>query len=133
LAFTYEPATPADKGGIIVSVDSRATGGAHIGRALGFSVGTCLFTFLASKTVMKMLDVAPHLVATMAGGAADCQFWIRYLAKYCKLYEMREKEPISVAAASKYLANVLYGYKGRGLSIGTLIGGYDKTGRVQPA
>lgn len=75
----------------------------------------------------------------MAGGAADCQFWVRTVAKYCKLvfreiiifshqvfilflplfslFELREGEPISVAAASKYFANVLYGYRDSGLSI----------------
>jgi hypothetical protein len=31
LAFVYEPATPADKGGVIVAVDSRASGGEYIG------------------------------------------------------------------------------------------------------
>jgi 20S proteasome alpha/beta subunit len=24
------------------------------------------------------------MVATMAGGAADCQFWTRVVAKYCR-------------------------------------------------
>ena len=33
-----------------------------------------------------------------------------------------------MAAASKLLANILYGYKGMGLSVGTMIAGWDKTG-----
>jgi len=33
-----------------------------------------------------------------------------------------------VAAASKYMCNVLYGYKGKGLSVGSMVAGYDKTG-----
>lgn len=64
----------------------------------------------------------------MAGGAADCQFWytshpiwvdIRetYLGKECRLHELRNKERISVAAASKILSNIVYGYKGMGLSM----------------
>lgn len=44
----------------------------------------------------------------------------------CRLYELRNRERISVAAASKLLANVLYGYKGMGLSVGTMIAGWDK-------
>jgi 20S proteasome subunit beta 5 len=44
------------------------------------------------------------------------------------LYELREKQRISVAAASKYFANVLYGYKGKGLSVGSMVAGYDHTG-----
>ena len=43
----------------------------------------------------------------------------------CRLYELRNKERISVAAASKMLANTLYGYKGYGLSVGTMITGWD--------
>ena len=64
----------------------------------------------------------------MAGGAADCQFWYicyrvcfdvreTYLGKECRLHELRNKERISVAAASKILSNIVYGYKGMGLSM----------------
>ncbi|CAI2292616.1 unnamed protein product [Caenorhabditis sp. 36 PRJEB53466] len=112
LAFVYDPATPNDKGGIIVAVDSRASSGEYI----------------SSKSVMKILDIGDRMVATMAGGAADCQFWTRTVAKYCTLYELREKTPITVSAASKYFANVLYGYKGQGLSVGSMVAGYDKKG-----
>ena len=35
----------------------------------------------------------------------------------CRIYELRNKERISVAAASKLLANIVYGYKGMGLSM----------------
>ncbi|VDP45138.1 unnamed protein product [Schistosoma mattheei] len=42
--------------------------------------------------------------------------------------ELRNKERISVAAASKLLANMVYNYKGMGLSIGTTIVGWDKNG-----
>ncbi|KAF6039505.1 PSMB5 [Bugula neritina] len=64
----------------------------------------------------------------MAGGAADCSYWERFLAKQCRVYELRNKERISVAAASKLLANIVYGYKGYGLSMGTMICGWDKKG-----
>jgi hypothetical protein len=40
----------------------------------------------------------------------------------------RNRERISVAAASKLLANMAYNYKGMGLSMGTMIAGYDKKG-----
>ncbi|MFH4976569.1 hypothetical protein AB6A40_003278 [Gnathostoma spinigerum] len=112
LAFIYEPKTPTDKGGIIVAVDSRASAGEYI----------------SSKSVMKILDIGDRMVATMAGGAADCQFWTRIVAKYCALYELREKSEITVAAASKYFSNVLYNYRGQGLSVGSMIAGYDKRG-----
>jgi 20S proteasome subunit beta 5 len=41
----------------------------------------------------------------------------------CRLHELRHKRRISVAAASKILANLVYGYKGMGLSMGTMCAG----------
>lgn len=35
----------------------------------------------------------------------------------CRLHELRNKERISVAAASKILSNIVYQYKGMGLSM----------------
>ncbi len=63
----------------------------------------------------------------MAGGAADCQFWERLLSKECRLYELRNGERISVAAASKILCNWMGQYKNR-FSVGSMIAGYDKEG-----
>ncbi|XP_064791626.1 proteasome subunit beta type-5-like [Oncorhynchus masou masou] len=98
--------------GVIVAVDSRATAGSYI----------------ASQTVKKVIEINPYLLGTMAGGAADCSFWERLLARQCRVYELRNKERISVAAASKLLANMVYQYKGMGLSMGTMVCGWDKTG-----
>lgn len=105
LAFKYN-------GGVVVSVDSRATQG----------------PFIASQSVKKIIEINPFLLGTMAGGAADCQFWERDLGRQCRLYELRNKERISVAAASKLLANTMYQYRGYGLSMGTMVTGWDKTG-----
>ncbi len=105
MAFKYQ-------GGVIVSVDSRATAGPYI----------------ASGTVKKVIEINPYLLGTMAGGAADCQFWERVLSKQCRIYELRNKERISVAGASKILANMIYSYKDMGLSMGTMIAGWDKRG-----
>lgn len=74
---------------------------------------------------------------------ADCQYWETYLGIQCRLHELRNRERISVAAASKYLSNLVYSYKGMGLSMvgsplcpemhdadcfqGTMICGWDKT------
>ncbi|KAK3086665.1 hypothetical protein FSP39_021621 [Pinctada imbricata] len=98
--------------GVIVAVDSRATAGSYI----------------ASQTVKKVIEINPYLLGTMAGGAADCSYWERVLAKQCRIYELRNKERISVAAASKLLANIVYNYKGMGLSMGTMVCGWDKRG-----
>ena len=42
------------------------------------------------------------------------------------MFELRNKHPISVAAASQLLCNIVYSYKGYGLSMGTMICGWDK-------
>jgi len=100
------------KHGIIIAVDSRSTMG----------------NYIASQSVKKVIEINPYLLGTMAGGAADCSFWERELGRQCRLYELRNKERISVAAASKLLANIVYAYRGYGLSMGTMIAGWDKTG-----
>jgi len=99
-------------GGIIVSVDSRSTMGAYI----------------ASGTVKKVIEINPFLLGTMAGGAADCSFWERNLGMQCRMYELRNKKRITVASASKLLANTMSSYRGYGLSMGTMITGWDETG-----
>mmetsp|Transcript_23175 Transcript_23175/g.26430 ORF Transcript_23175/g.26430 Transcript_23175/m.26430 type:complete len:285 (-) Transcript_23175:158-1012(-) len=98
--------------GIIVSVDSRSTMGAYI----------------ASGTVKKVIEINPFLLGTMAGGAADCSFWERNLGTQCRLYELRNGRRISVASASQLLANTMSSYRGYGLSMGTMITGWDETG-----
>merc|ERR1711868_13062 len=76
------------KHGVMVATDSRATAGGYI----------------ASQEVKKVIEINPFLLGTMAGGAADCQFWERVLA------------------------NMVYPYKGMGLSMGTMVCGWDKKG-----
>ncbi|MCL4136657.1 UNVERIFIED_CONTAM: hypothetical protein GTU68_050962 [Idotea baltica] len=105
LGFKYQ-------NGIILAVDSRATSGQYIG----------------SGRVKKIIEINQYLLGTMAGGAADCTYWERVLAKQCRIYELRNRERISVAAASKLLANMVYQYKGYGLSVGVMISGWDKKG-----
>lgn len=83
---------------------------------------------IASQTVKKVIEINPYLLGTMAGGAADCSFWERELGRQCRLFELRNGQRISVAAASKLLSNMVYSYKGMGLSMGTMITGWDKTG-----
>ncbi|KAI9824017.1 MAG: Proteasome subunit beta type-5 [Phylliscum demangeonii] len=100
LAFRFQ-------GGIVVATDSRATAG----------------DWIASQTVKKVIEINSCLLGTMAGGAADCQFWLAYLGMQCRLHELRHKRRISVAAASKILSNLVYSYKGMGLSMGTMCAG----------
>merc|ERR1711865_325113 len=99
-------------GGVIIAVDSRASMG----------------NYISSQTVKKVIEINPYLLGTMAGGAADCAYWERHLGKEARMYELRNKERMSVAAASKLLSNILYSYQGYGLSVGTMVAGWDKTG-----
>ena len=90
LGFIYQ-------GGVIIAVDSRASMG----------------TYISSQTVKKVIEINPFLLGTMAGGAADCQFWQRNLGVECRKFELRTGRRISVRAASKILGNIMYSYKGR--------------------
>lgn len=94
----------------MLAVDSRATGGQFIG----------------SQTMKKIVEINDFLLGTLAGGAADCVYWDRVLAKQCRMYELRNRERISVAAASKLMSNMVYNYKGMGLSMGMMLAGWDK-------
>ena len=43
--------------------------------------GAILMPGAASQTVDKVIRINPYLLGTMAGGAADCQFWQRNLGR----------------------------------------------------
>uniref|UniRef100_A0A8C0J435 Proteasome subunit beta type-8 n=1 Tax=Chelonoidis abingdonii TaxID=106734 RepID=A0A8C0J435_CHEAB len=98
--------------GVVVATDSRASAGSYI----------------ADLAYNKVIEINPYLLGTMSGSAADCQYWERLLAKHCRLYALRNKERISVSAASKLLSNMLCEYRGMGLSVGSMICGWDKKG-----
>lgn len=91
-------------------MDSRATGGQYIG----------------SQSVRKVVEINDLLLGTLAGGAADCTYWYRVLTSECRLYELRNKKKISLAAATKIMNNIIYSYKNSGLSMGMILAGGDK-------
>jgi 20S proteasome subunit beta 5 len=94
---------------IVVAVDSRASMGSHVG----------------SQTTLKVIPVSNKILGTMAGGAADCTFWLRRLRAHVKLLEAEQGGSISVQSAARLLASTLHGLKGSGLSVGTMIMGCD--------
>ena len=100
------------QGGILLAVDSRASMG----------------SFLSSEQVRKVIEINDYLLGTMAGGAADCSYWEAYVATHAREYELKNGHRLSVAAASKYLQNILHYYRGRGLSMGVMIAGVDEKG-----
>jgi 20S proteasome subunit beta 5 len=100
------------QGGIIAAVDSRAS----------------LGSFVGSKTTQKVLPINSHILGTMAGGAADCMYWIRKLKSQALLHELTESTRMTVARASRLLSNALYQNRGLGLSVGTMVMGFDEDG-----
>lgn len=77
--------------GVIVAVDSRASIGKYVG----------------SRTTRKVFPMSRHVVATMAGGAADCTYWIRHCACVSRMFEYRSGAPLSVASIATVLARNL--------------------------
>ena len=102
LSFVFE-------GGIIAAVDSRAS----------------LGSFVGSKTVQKVLPINTHMIGTMAGGAADCSYWIRLLSQEASFYELSNQRRMSVTRAASLLSQALYENRQLRLSVGTMIMGYD--------
>ena len=100
------------QGGVIMAVDSRASMG----------------DFNASEEVFKFIKITNKMIGTMAGGAADCLFWEENLGRIVNLYELEYQEEMTSASASRIFSNMMYRYRGRGLSIGSIIGGSDSTG-----
>lgn len=98
--------------GILIAVDARATMGSFIG----------------SQKVKKVIEINDYLLGTMAGGAADCLYWETNLARVARLYELKNGERIGVAGAAQILSQMLGQYRGQGLSVGTMIAGWDHKG-----
>ena len=96
--------------GVIVAVDSKASVGSYVG----------------SRTVRKVFPISNWMVATMAGGAADCAFWIRRTARQAKVLEYEHGSPLKVRSVAKLLAASLREYRGSELSVGTMVAGYDQ-------
>ena len=97
---------------IIVCVDSKASLGNYVG----------------SRSVNKILPITDSVVATMAGGAADCLHWIREVSRIAKVMEFDNGEKLRVIMLAKLLASKLRQYRNKGLSVGTMVAGIDDTG-----
>ena len=45
--------------------------------------------YIGSGTVRKILEINQYLVGTMAGGAADCTYWNRFLVSFLFLFDIQ--------------------------------------------
>lgn len=95
-----------------MAVDSRASMGHYI----------------SSETVRKVIEISGRKLATIAGGAADCQYWEAWLAQEVRMFELRYGREPSVAATSRMMVNLINYYKRYGLSMGLMLAGFDETG-----
>jgi len=98
--------------GCCIAVDSRSSMG----------------EFNSSEDVRKVVEMNDYLLATMAGTAADCQYFEPLVAIECRKYELMYGERMSVVAAAKQLSNISYQYRGYGLGMGCMFAGVDKKG-----
>ncbi|XP_017018800.1 proteasome subunit beta type-5 [Drosophila kikkawai] len=105
LGFKYQ-------GGVILCADSRATSGQYIG----------------SQTMKKIVELNDYMLGTLAGGAADCVYWDRVLAKECRLHQLRYRKRMTVDTAARIICNISTEYKGMGLVMGMMLAGFDDEG-----
>ncbi|KAJ1407800.1 nucleophile aminohydrolase [Ochromonadaceae sp. CCMP2298] len=95
---------------IVICVDSKASMGTYVG----------------SRGVKKVFPVSSHIAATMAGGAADCAYWIRRVSGMARILGRRFDATLHAGAVARMLAASLKGYKGTGLSVGAMVAGWDR-------
>ena len=100
------------KEGVLLAVDSRATMGHYI----------------SSESVRKVIPISSTKLATIAGGAADCQYWEAWLAEQVRLFQLKYGYEPSVAATSRMMVNLINAYKQYGLSMGMMLAGIDEKG-----
>ncbi len=105
LAFVFQ-------GGILVAVDSRATMG----------------SFIANENVKKIIPLSSKKLGTIAGGAADCQYWLSWLSQEIRMFELRNGKEPSTRASSRQMVNLINYYKRYGLSMGMMFAGIDDNG-----
>jgi hypothetical protein len=85
-------------GCVVLCIDSKASVGNYVG----------------SRCVKKIFPVSKSIVATMAGGAADCAYWIRRIATAAKGIEYRYSAKLNAGAIARLLASSLREYRGMG-------------------
>lgn len=64
----------------------------------------------------------------MAGGAADCQYWLALLCSQVELMSLKENRKIKVSEAACTLCDMLRPQANSGLSLGSFICGFDNQG-----
>jgi len=84
--------------------------------------------FVMSKTGKKVFKITDRIGAACAGLVSDMQILIREAGAYASLFKYEAKRPISVRAAAKLVANLLFERRLSPLITQTIIGGVDEEG-----
>jgi len=83
---------------------------------------------VTSKSAKKIFKISDHLGIACAGLIGDMQAIARSLRAELKLYELDTNRKMSIKAAAKLLANILFSQRYMPLMSETLVGGVDDTG-----
>ncbi|MCC6042410.1 MAG: archaeal proteasome endopeptidase complex subunit beta [Candidatus Verstraetearchaeota archaeon] len=83
---------------------------------------------VTSKSAKKIFKISDHLGIACAGLIGDMQAIARSLRAELRLYELDTNRKMSVRAAAKLLANMLFSQRYMPLMSETLVGGVDDTG-----
>jgi proteasome beta subunit len=83
---------------------------------------------VASKEVLKIVQVDDHIGMTIAGAVGDAQALQRYIQAELKLYKFNEGRRIPVSAAAHMVANILYSRRFYPYMVQLIVGGYDDKG-----
>ena len=98
--------------GVVLATEKRAT--------MGY--------LIASKKAKKVYQIADRIGMTIAGGVGDAQQLARGMTVECSLYNIRRGRPMSVAAASTLLSNILNNNRYYPYYVQLLVGGVDESG-----
>jgi proteasome beta subunit len=84
--------------------------------------------FIISKGGKKVFKITDTIGAACAGLVSDMQSLIRDVEAYANLYRLDNNRPITVKAASKVMANLLFNSRFMPLITQTIVGGIDDEG-----
>jgi proteasome beta subunit len=98
--------------GVVLATEKRAT--------MGY--------LIASKKAKKVYQISDRIGMTTAGGVGDAQQMARLMTVECSLYNIRRGRPMTVAAASTLLSNILNNNRYYPFYVQLLVGGIDDSG-----
>ncbi len=100
------------KDGVILASDTRVTMG----------------LFVVHKKGKKIYQIDDHMAMTIAGTLADAQRTVDILKANAQLYRVEIGRPMSISAAARLIANLLFSSRLAPMATQVLVGGVDDNG-----